>query len=137
MKWVFLIKEFINLKLQNKYWFVFLTCLFLVDTLIGNSYYLFVPNCDTEDQWATRIAYYCMAKGVTGSFLYFYIAWSRNHKPPKMDAVDGALAVLCGVVSVFSAVRVLFGALFISDAWYWGLFIPFYIILWAFRYAKR
>jgi len=92
--------------------------------------------CETQEQWAARIAYYCMAKGVTGSFIYFYIAWSRNHKQPKMDALDGALAVLCGVVTIFSAVRVLFGALFISDIWYWGIFLPFYFILLKFRISN-
>lgn len=69
-----------------------------------------------------------MSKGVAGSLIYFYIANFRNPKP-KMDTLDIMLGNLCGIVTIYSAVRVLFGALFISDIWYWSLFVPFYLII--------
>ena len=122
--------------LSKYYWFVFLSGLFAFDTLVGNSYYLAIPVCENDEQWLQRIAFYCMSKSVTGSIVYFYFAWVGNKPKPKMDGLDRALAALCGVVSVYSGVRVLFGALFISDIWYWGLFLPFYLILWFLRINK-
>lgn len=130
-----LTNEFSNLKLPNKYyWFVLLSVIFALDSLIGNLYYLLVPVMETDVQWRQRITVYCMSKGLSGSFIYFYIAFFRHFK--RLDCIDVCLAVLCGVVSIYSAVRVIYGAIYISDWWYWCLFLPFYFILLKFRISN-
>ncbi len=122
------------MKWQNKYyWFIVITTIFLLDNGISALYYLIPYNNDAD--YKLRVMVYTMCVSFVNSFIYLFIAFFKPRLP--LTDIDKYYAALCAIVTIYSSVRLLFDAIYMSDAWFWALYILFGSILFAFKLKSQ
>lgn len=122
-----MIKGFTNLKSRNKYidnyyWFIVITIIFLLDNGISALYYL-IPYENAEDVAAynLRVIVYTMCVSFVNSFIYLYIAFFKPRV--EIKCLDTCYAALCALLTIYSSMRPLYDAIYMSDAWFWLIYI--------------
>ena len=121
------------MKSQNKYhWFLFILLLWAIDNGAAAVYYLF-PNTNDEE-WMFRAQVYTSSLVFINSFIYFFIGNLKRFKP--MDNVDRVFALLCGIMTVYNSLRLVFGAIYMSDIYYWLVWAIIFLGLLYYRIRR-
>ena len=100
--------------------------LWAIDNGAAAVYYLF-PNTNDEE-WMFRAQVY------TSSLVYFFIGNLKRFKP--MDNVDRVFALLCGIIAVYNSLRLVFGAIYMKDIYYWLIWGIIFVILLYYRVRR-
>ena len=108
-------KNFVN----KYYWFIIISTIFLLDNGISALYYL-VPY-ETDADYHTRVVIYTMCISFVNSFIYLYIAFFKPRV--EIKCLDTCYAALCALLTIYSSIRPLYHAIYMSDAWFWLIYV--------------
>jgi len=111
-------KNFVN----KYYWFIIISTIFLLDNGISALYYL-VPyeNAEYVEAYKLRVVVYTMCVSFVNSFIYLYIAFFKPRVAIK--CLDTCYAALCALLTIYSSIRPLYHAIYMSDAWFWLIYV--------------
>lgn len=121
------------MKFLNKYfWFKALTLAFLIDSFLGYFGLIITGGwAETELKYEMQIMIYTTAKGVSQGLWFFYLLMKAPIE--KMDLYDRLLAILSGIITIYSSLQLVMGALYVSMWYFWGFYIFFYLIIFMYK----